>query len=103
MPPQTAKVNDDENGEGDCPRDGVPPGNRGMRVFQTIYVKDEDNANSNEDASKVVSCYQVTPSNLLQLDSVVSLLVDRMSFRQISQVVLENCDQLGCAVKLTMT
>ena len=34
MPLQTAEATDDENGngEGDFPCDGVPPGNRGMRL-----------------------------------------------------------------------
>ena len=40
MPPKTAKATDDENenGEGDCPCEVVPPVDRGMRVFQPIYV-----------------------------------------------------------------
>ena len=46
----------------------------------------------------MVSCYQVTLSNPLQLDYVVSLLSAGMSFRQISQVVLENRDQIGSAL-----
>ena len=94
MPPQTVKSTDDENenGEGDCPRYGVPPGDRGMRVFQPIYVNDEENAESKDDASKVVSCYQVTISNPLQFDYMVSLLVAGLSFCQISQVVPENRD-----------
>ena len=41
MPLKTVKATDDENGEGYCPHDGVPPGNRGMRMFQPIYVNDE--------------------------------------------------------------
>ena len=68
-------------------------------MFQTIYVNYEENADSDDDASKVVSCYQVTLSNPLQFDYVVSLLADGMSFRKISQVVLENRDHIGCAVK----
>ena len=68
-------------------------------MFQTIYVNYEENADSDDDASKVVSCYQVTLSNLLQFNYVVSLLASGLSFRQISQVVLENYNQLGCAVK----
>ena len=43
MPPQTVEATDDENGNGesDCPRDVVPPGNRGMMVFQPINVNNE--------------------------------------------------------------
>ena len=70
-----------------------------MRVFQSIYVSDEENANRNDDASKVVSCYHVTLSSPLQFYYIVFLLAARVSFRQILQVVLENRDQLGCAVK----
>ena len=94
MPSQTVKSTDDENenGEGDCPRYGVPPGDRGMRVFQPIYVNDEEKTDSDDDASKAVSCYQVTLSNPLQFNYVVSLLAARLSFRQISQVVPENRD-----------
>ena len=92
MPLKTVKATDDENGEDNCPRNGVTPGDRGMRVLQPIYMNDEDNSDSDDDASKVVSCYQVTISNPLQFDYVVSLLADGMSFRKISQVVLENRD-----------
>ena len=68
-----------------------------MRVFQSIYVSDEENANRNDDASKVVSCYHVALSNPLQFDYVVSLIAAGLSIRQILQVVLENHDQLGSA------
>ena len=99
MPLQTVEATDDENGEGDCPHDGVPLGDLGIRVLQPIYVNDEDNSNSDNDASKVVSCYYVTLYGMLQFDYVVSLLAAGLSFRQISQVVLENRNQLVCTVK----
>ena len=98
MPPQTSGATGYENGESNCPCNGVPPGDHGMRVFQSIYVSDEENANRNDDASKVVSCYHVALSNPLQFDYVVSLLAARLSVRQILQVVLENRYQLGCEV-----
>ena len=92
MPLQTVETTGDENGEGDCPCNGVTPGDRGMRVFQPIYMNNEENSDSDDDASKVVSCYQITLSNILQFNYTVSLLAAGMSFHQILQVVLENCD-----------
>ena len=88
MPLKTVEATSDENEEGNCPRVGVPPGNCGMRVFQTIYVNDEENSDSDDDASKVVSCYQVTLSNPLQFNYVKSLLAAGLPLRQILQMVL---------------
>ena len=101
MPPQTSEATNDENrnGEGECPCNGVPPGNRGMRVFQPIYVNDEENDDIDDNASNVVSCYKVTLPNPLQFDYMVSLIDAALIFRQISQVALENRNQIGYAVR----
>lgn len=67
-------------------------GDIGMEAFKPEYEVTED-------GSKVVACYKVTVPNPLQFDYVVSLLAAGLSFRQISRVVLENRDRLGCASK----
>lgn len=67
-------------------------GDRGMDVSEPQYVIEDD-------GSKVVSCYNVTIVNPLQFDYVVSLLAAGLLFRQISRVILENHDRLGCASK----
>ena len=99
MPLQTVEATNNENGEGECPRDGVPAGDCGMRVFHPIYVNNEENAGSDDYASKVVSYYQVTLSDPLQFDYVMSFLTTRLYLHQIFQVVLENRNQLVCTVK----
>ena len=70
-----------------------------MRVFQPIYVNDEENDDIDDNASNVVSCYKVTLPNPLQFDYMVSLINAALIFRQISQVALENRNQIGYAVR----
>jgi hypothetical protein len=63
-----------------------------MKVFEPAYVIESD-------GSKTISCYRVTINNALQFDFVVSLLTAGLSFCQISRVVRENRQRLGCASK----
>jgi hypothetical protein len=70
----------------------MPRGDPGMKVFEPAYVIESD-------GSKSISCYRVTINNALQFDCVVSLLAAGLSFRQISRVVRENRERLGCASK----
>lgn len=67
-------------------------GDRGMEVFTPQLV-------AADDGSQIVSCYTVSIPNILQFDYVISLLGAGLSFRQISRVVRENRDRLGCASK----
>eukprot|EP00171_Calliarthron_tuberculosum_P018275 IDg18275t1 len=101
MPQQADYTGGDDDEDGVGHRDGVPAGDLGMSVFEPVYVNDRYSAHSDDDvgAEMGVSCYQVTVSNPLQYDYVVSFLGARLSFRKISKVVLENRDNLGCAVK----
>ena len=67
-------------------------GDRGMQVFVPQLVTEND-------GTKIVSCYTVVIANILQFDYVVCLLGAGLSFRQIARVVQENRDRLGCASK----
>jgi hypothetical protein len=70
----------------------VPRADSGTNVFEPEYVIEND-------GSKTMSCYRVTINNALQFDYVVSLLAAGLTFRQISRVVRENRERLGCASK----
>jgi hypothetical protein len=81
---------DDDDGDNNDEED--VRGDIGLAAFKPEYVNAED-------GTKIMSCYKVTISNPLQFDYVVSLLAAGLSFRQVSRVVLENRDRLGCASK----
>ena len=83
LPPTGDNDNDDDEAvRGDVALDAFKP------VFEV-----------SEDGSKVVTCYKVEIPNPLQFDYVVSLLSAGLTFCQISQVVRENRNQLGCVSK----
>jgi hypothetical protein len=70
----------------------VPRADSGTNVFEPEYVIETD-------GSKTMSCYRVTINNALQFEYVVSLLAASLTFRQISRVLRENRERLGCASK----
>jgi hypothetical protein len=80
------------NSDDDADPSAVLRGDPGMKVFEPAYVIETD-------GSKTISCYRVRINNALQFEYVVSLFAADLSFRQISPVVRENRERLGCASK----